>query len=91
LASRAGVGAQRPEQDAGAEPDPLGHRRRGAERHQRLVVRVDDPIDRAERRELARLGAARPLDQLLSSGAGDGVRQADSDLHLALTTQAFRA
>jgi hypothetical protein len=51
-----GVGAQRPEQDRGAEPDPLGHRRGGGERGQRLVVVAEDAVDRPEAGEAARLG-----------------------------------
>ena len=60
LASSAGVGAQRPEQHRGAEADPLGHRRGGGERDQRLVVVVDDAVDRPQAGEAARRRPAAP-------------------------------
>ena len=71
----------RREQDRGGELDPLGHRAGRGQRDQRLVVAVDDPVDRPEAGEAARLGTPGPLQQLLTRGAPDGRGQADSDVH----------
>ena len=51
------------------------------ERDQRLVVAVDDAVDRAERGEPGRLGADRPLDDPRAIDAAHGVRKPDPDVH----------
>jgi hypothetical protein len=83
LCEQVGVHPERREQDVGGEPDPLGHGGRGGERHERLVVRIDQPVERAERGVPARVGALRPAGYLPPRDAGDRGRQADADLHVA--------
>ena len=81
LGKRNGVAAERAEQDRGREPDPLGDRRRGGERDERLVVPVTDAVDRAEAGEAPRLCPPRPLDELRSGGALHRVWKSDADIH----------
>jgi hypothetical protein len=86
LSEQRRVRAQRRDQDVGREPDPLGHRRRGGERDQRLVVGVDDPVDRPERGEPRRLGAHRPFEDARAIHAPHRVRQPDPDVHRTIMT-----
>jgi hypothetical protein len=75
------VGAKRPEQDRGAETDPLGHGSRRGQRRQRLVVLVDDAVDRAEAGEASGLSSPRPLGQLLARRPRHRVGQPDRNVH----------
>jgi hypothetical protein len=75
------VGSQRRDQDVGHQADPLRDRGRRGERDQRLVARVRDPVDRAERRESGRLGSPRPLDYAGAVHAADRVRKPDPYVH----------
>jgi hypothetical protein len=81
LGDERAVGAVGGEQDRRRQPDPLGHGRGRGQRDERLVVAIDDAVDRAEAREATRLGAPRPLQQLVWLDAGDGGGQADSNVH----------
>ena len=81
LGEHRAVGAGGREQDRGREADPLGHRGRRGEGDQRVVARVHDAVDRAQRREAARLRPPGPLQQLVAPGPRDRRRQADANLH----------
>jgi hypothetical protein len=69
----------------------IHHRGRRRQRDERLVVGIDDPVERPEGGELLRLGASRPLEQLLALYPGDRRRQADANLHGSSFTVALRA
>ena len=55
----------------------------GRQRDQRLVVAVDDPVDRPEGGEPARVRAPRRLEQLLARHAADRRGESDADVHAA--------
>src|SRR2546425_587722 len=60
------VRPQRPEQNGRREPDPLGHGRDRREREDRLEVRVDDPVDRAEAGETSSICPFRKLEKRIA-------------------------
>jgi hypothetical protein len=86
LGHERGVDAVGSDEDGRHEPDPLGHRRCRREGDQRLVVRIDDPVERREAREPARLRAPRPLEQLIALDARDRGGQSDGDVHPCSST-----
>jgi hypothetical protein len=90
LGDERGVGPVGRDEDRGREPDPLRDRRGGSQRDQRLVVRVDDAIDRPQAGEAARLGTPGPVEHLLAGDPGDRGRQADSHYHLNLLRRTTR-
>jgi hypothetical protein len=73
--------APRHQQDRRHEADALCHGGRRAQRHERLVVGVDEPVERAERREAGGVGAARPVEDLSALDPGDRRRKSDANLH----------
>ncbi|HEY6549774.1 MAG TPA: hypothetical protein VIY71_01090 [Solirubrobacterales bacterium] len=76
------VDSERSEQDRRVEPNPLGNSRGPCECDQRLVVVVDDAVDRPKAREAACVGAASPLDQLPARRPRHSIGQPDRNVHL---------
>jgi hypothetical protein len=76
-----GVGVQGRDQDRGGEPNPLGHRRRGREGDQVVVVRVDEAANGAQGAEACLLGPPRPFHKRSSLGVGDRGWQANPNIH----------
>ncbi len=74
----------RREQHVRQEADSFGHRARGREDRQLLVAGIGHRADRGETRETGALGAPGPLEQLVPADAGNGVGDADADLHAVL-------
>jgi hypothetical protein len=66
------------------EPDSFGHRARGREDRELLVAGIGHRADRGETRETSAFGALGLLEQLVPAGAGNGVGDADADVHAEL-------
>ena len=80
LGQQRGV-AQRADGDHRREADALRHGGRRGERRERIDRVVGEPVEHAERRERAAVGAPRPLDDEPPIGPRDRVREADADVH----------
>ena len=76
--------AQRPDHDHGGEPHPPGHRSRGGQRREGLVIVVGDAVDDPKAAEWTGVRTLRPFQHELSADSGRRGRQADPDVHVSV-------